>query len=110
MDIDDLSGSSADGLHLASMGGLWQALAFGFAGLRPRGAMLQVDPVLPESWAALELRVQFLGCRLRVRFDHSVLNIESDGPTVVLVGGTPFAIDSGKIEFRHDGPNWEPIV
>ena len=36
MDLDDLTGSTAGGLHLATMGGLWQALAFGFAGLRPR--------------------------------------------------------------------------
>ncbi len=35
MDLDDLSGSTAQGLHLATMGGLWQALAFGFLGLRP---------------------------------------------------------------------------
>jgi trehalose/maltose hydrolase-like predicted phosphorylase len=32
IDLDDLTGSTAGGLHLATMGGLWQALAFGFAG------------------------------------------------------------------------------
>ena len=57
MDLDDLTGSTARGLHLATMGGTWQALAFGFAGLRPRAGMLHVDPVLPPSWSALELRV-----------------------------------------------------
>ena len=36
MDLDDLTGSTAGGLHLATMGGLWQALAFGFGGIRPR--------------------------------------------------------------------------
>jgi trehalose/maltose hydrolase-like predicted phosphorylase len=110
MDLDDLSGFDADGLHLATMGGLWQALAFGFAGLRPRGEMLQVDPVLPASWSALELRLQFLGSKIRVRFDHSVLSIESDRSTVVFVGGTPFAFGPGKLEFRHVGSNWEPFA
>ena len=37
LDLDDLTGSTAGGLHLATMGGLWQALAFGFAGIRPSG-------------------------------------------------------------------------
>ena len=61
MDLDDLTDSTAGGLHLATMGGMWQALAFGFAGLRPHAGMLHVDPVLPPSWSALELRVRFRG-------------------------------------------------
>ena len=34
IDLDDLTGTTAGGLHLATMGGVWQALAFGFAGAR----------------------------------------------------------------------------
>ena len=52
IDLDDLTGSTAGGLHLATMGGLWQALAFGFAGVRPRGDALVVDPRLPPEWGA----------------------------------------------------------
>ena len=48
-------------LHLATMGGVWQALAFGFAGVRPRGERLEVDPRLPDEWQALELRLSFRG-------------------------------------------------
>ena len=35
LDLDDLTGTTAGGLHLATMGGLWQALAYGFAGSVP---------------------------------------------------------------------------
>ena len=35
LDLDDLTGTTSGGLHLATMGGLWQALAYGFCGLRP---------------------------------------------------------------------------
>jgi nucleotide-binding universal stress UspA family protein len=38
IDLDDLTETTAGGLHLAAMGSVWQALAFGFAGLRPTGA------------------------------------------------------------------------
>ena len=50
IDLDDLTGTTAGGLHLATMGGLWQAFAFGFAGLRPRGGVLHLDPRLPPAW------------------------------------------------------------
>ena len=41
------------------MGGVWQAFAFGFMGLRAQGDVLAVDPRLPQQWRALEVRVQF---------------------------------------------------
>jgi trehalose/maltose hydrolase-like predicted phosphorylase len=79
LDLDDLTGSTASGLHLATMGGVWQALAFGFAGLRPRGETLVVDPRLPEGWDELELRVCFRGARGRVRIRHGEATVEGDG-------------------------------
>ena len=108
MDLDDLTGSTAQGLHLATMGGLWQALAFGFAGLRPRAGMLHIDPVLPPSWSALELRVRFRGAKVRVRKERAHLSVWADRPTSVVVGGTPFAMGPGTLEFRRRGPRWEP--
>ncbi|HXQ61056.1 MAG TPA: glycosyl hydrolase family 65 protein [Acidimicrobiales bacterium] len=107
MDLDDLTGSTAAGLHLATMGGLWQALAFGFAGLRPRDGMLHVDPVLPTSWSALELRVRFRGGRVRVRADHSRLRIHADQRTAVVVGGAPCLVGPGSQEFRYRSGRWE---
>ena len=71
MDLDDLTGSTAGGLHLATMGGLWQALAFGFAGVRPRGEALVVDPRLPPEWNALELSLRFRSRPLRLRIDRA---------------------------------------
>ncbi len=109
MDLDDLTGSTAAGLHLATMGGLWQALAFGFAGLRPRDQRLHVDPVLPPEWSGLELRVQFHGSNVRVRVEQSSLCIDSDRDAAVAVGGRPFAAGTGKLEFRRSGSQWEPV-
>jgi trehalose/maltose hydrolase-like predicted phosphorylase len=71
MDLDDLTGTTAGGLHLATMGGLWQALAFGFGGIRPRGDALVVDPRLPREWNALEFGLRFRGRPLRLRIDRS---------------------------------------
>ena len=110
MDLDDLTGSTAAGLHLATMGGLWQAVVLGFGGVRPRAGMLQVDPVLPSSWSALELRVRFHGSKVRVRAEHARLYIETDRTTAVVIGGTKFAVGPGMLECRRRGPDWEPIT
>jgi len=109
MDLDDLTGSTAAGLHLATMGGLWQALAFGFVGLRPRAGMLHVDPVLPPTWSALEMRVRFRGSGVRICTEHSRLSIHTDRATALVVGGKPFTALPGTLEFRRRASDWEPV-
>lgn len=109
MDLDDLTGTTAQGLHLGTMGGTWQAIAFGFMGLRPRRGMLHIDPVLPPSWSAIEMRVQFRGSAVRVRKERSRLTIWADKHISVVVGGTPFTAGPGTLAFLRRGARWEPI-
>ena len=78
LDLDDLTGSTAGGLHIATMGGLWQALVFGFAGIRPNGDRLVVDPRLPPEWHALEVSLRFRGEPLRIRIDRDRVSVDSD--------------------------------
>jgi trehalose/maltose hydrolase-like predicted phosphorylase len=75
LDLKDLTGTTAGGLHLATMGGVWQALAFGFAGVRVRGDALLVNPRLPLDWTALELALQLRGRPLRLRVDHDGVSV-----------------------------------
>jgi trehalose/maltose hydrolase-like predicted phosphorylase len=79
LDLDDLTGTSAGGLHLAAMGGVWQALVFGFAGVRPRADRLAVDPRLPPQWNALELALRFRGEPFRLLIDRHGVEIEAEG-------------------------------
>ncbi len=82
IDLDDLTGTSASGLHLATMGGVWQALAFGFAGIRPRGDVLLVDPQLPATWEALELRLRFRGRPFVLRLADDGVTVDGSGVAV----------------------------
>jgi trehalose/maltose hydrolase-like predicted phosphorylase len=77
IDLDDLTGSTASGVHLATMGGLWQALVFGFAGVSPRGNTLIVDPRLPPDWGALELCLSFRGSPLRLRIHRGGVELDA---------------------------------
>jgi trehalose/maltose hydrolase-like predicted phosphorylase len=107
IDLDDLTGTTAGGLHIATMGALWQAFVFGFAGVRPRGGRLTVDPWLPESWSALEIRVRFRGARVRVRATARDLEVVSDQPTEFEVGGEVFRGMPEGVRFRAGTSRWE---
>jgi beta-phosphoglucomutase len=60
-DLRDVRGNANDGIHGASAGGLWQAIVFGFAGLRLTDNGLAVDPRLPAHWTRLRFSVRYRG-------------------------------------------------
>jgi kojibiose phosphorylase len=49
-DLRDVRGNAGDGIHAASAGGMWQALVFGFAGLRLTSDGWSIHPCLPKHW------------------------------------------------------------
>ncbi len=44
VDLMNLHGNTVDGLHIASTGGVWSALVFGFGGMRDHGGALSLRP------------------------------------------------------------------
>ncbi len=87
LDVDDLTGTTSGGLHLATMGGVWQALVFGFAGVRATPRRLTVDPALPDAWDALEVRLSFRGYPVRIRIEHDAITVDADPKVPVSVIG-----------------------
>jgi trehalose/maltose hydrolase-like predicted phosphorylase len=106
IDLDDLTATTASGLHLATMGGLWQALVFGFAGLRPTAGRLRLDPHLPPAWGALDVRVRFHGARVRVHCEKDSLSIDAEAPVDITVGGAPFVADQQGLRLRRISAEW----
>ena len=66
VDLANLHGNAADGVHVASAGGVWQSLVYGFGGFRDHDGRYSIDPHLPEGWSGLTYRVTIHGCRIRV--------------------------------------------
>jgi len=97
LDLDDLTGTTAGGLHLATMGGVWQALAYGFLGLRAETDALAIDPSLPEEWSAVGLRFKFRGRRVGVRAEHGSVTVRCDGSLDVRIG------DRGTVHCEEPG-------
>ena len=79
VDLADLHSNASDGVHVASTGGVWSALVYGFGGFRDAGGDYTVDPRLPEGWTSLTYRITLNAARVRVCVDHRqvVLSLES---------------------------------
>ena len=103
-DLEDRNRTSHCGLHTATMGGVWQALTYGFAGLRPREDALAVDPHIPGRWKALELSVRFRGVHVRVRAEPERTLIWADAPVPIAVGEKGILVEAGPdgIELKAD--------
>lgn len=61
VDLADIRGNTAHGIHAASAGGLWQATVFGFAGLRLTQDGYLLNPRMPSHWKRLAFRIKQRG-------------------------------------------------
>ncbi len=87
LDLDNLTGTTAGGLHIATFGGVWQALVFGFAGIRPTRSGLEIDPHMPAAWGDVSIRLQHHGSRLEVVASEDALAVSASAPISVTVPG-----------------------
>jgi kojibiose phosphorylase len=55
-DLRDVRGNAGDGIHGASAGGTWQAVVFGFGGLRLTPEGWVIHPRLPHHWKRLAFK------------------------------------------------------
>jgi trehalose/maltose hydrolase-like predicted phosphorylase len=65
-DTLDVNKDTLSGIHIGNFGGLWQAIAYGFAGLQIRDGELCTDPHLPAKWKSLSFNVWFQGNLKRI--------------------------------------------
>ena len=73
VDLADLHDNTVDGMHIASAGGVWSALVFGFAGMGDRRRRLRFDPRLPRDWPAMRFRIRWHGTRLLVELTQDAI-------------------------------------
>ncbi|HEX7495732.1 MAG TPA: beta-phosphoglucomutase [Candidatus Limnocylindrales bacterium] len=85
MDLDDVGGNTAAGVHTAAMAGTWMSLVYGFAGMRDRGARLCFNPRLPARLTGMCIRLRIHGRLLEFKVDHR-------SATYVLLEGDPLSI------------------
>ncbi|MGO9750690.1 MAG: glycosyl hydrolase family 65 protein, partial [Solirubrobacteraceae bacterium] len=89
MDLANVSGNMADGVHIASAAGVWQALVFGFGGVREYDGELSITPHLPATWDSLAFSLRFRGRRLQIGLTHDqeTYTIEHGDPLELTIRG-----------------------
>jgi hypothetical glycosyl hydrolase len=95
--------TSDDGIHSASIGGIWQCVVYGFGGVRMLNGKLRIEPKLPESWHRLEFDIIWQGQRLEVEADESgftVVNVTGTEPVQFDWNGTTYTV-SEKVKIQY---------
>jgi alpha,alpha-trehalose phosphorylase len=100
VDLADLHHNTGDGVHIASAGGVWNALVYGFGGLRDYHGRITIDPRLPRGWTSLRFGFRLNGSRVQ-------LELTSDQVTLTLIDGPGGTVSVRGLEVAVVGP--EPV-
>lgn len=91
IDLANTMGNAAGGVHMATLGGLWQAVTFGFAGMSLTPDGLVFAPRLPPRWRRLKFSVQWRGRDVALTLDREPPTIE-----VRMTGPAPMTISAAE--------------
>ena len=79
-------------MHIAALGGLWQAVMLGFLGLVLSGDALSLSPTLPANWRSMQFRVRWRGRRIKLGISDGgqtvAATLEAGEPMTLVVHGT----------------------
>ncbi len=81
--------NSAGGVRIAGLGGMWQTMILGFAGVNLMGDTLAISPKLPREWHSLSFRVCWKGRVVAIRIAGSTVQaalIEGKAMDVEIAG------------------------
>lgn len=94
IDIGPDMRSSDDGIHAASLGGIWNTVIFGFGGIRLLGQQLRIEPHLPTAWKQLSFEIFWQQQKLRITVTKTKLTVA--------------AMDARRvISFNHNGNKYQ---
>ena len=77
IDLGTKMDSSNDGIHAASLGGVWQCTVFGFLGVRVYHDQLRIQPNLPEEWSCMKAALYWKGNKLFIEADKEKVLIKA---------------------------------
>ena len=97
IDLGDLAFNTRDGVHLASLSGVWHAIVGGFGGMRDYGTTLAFAPRLPSRLTRLRFGLLYRGRRLRVevRRGEAMYELLDGEPLEIIHHGEPITVEPG---------------
>lgn len=106
VDLADLHHNADAGVHVASLGGLWQTLVAGFGGLRDYLSAWSFDPRLPAAWGALTFPITLQGNRLRVKVEHEQITFDLETGTAESL---PLTVQGRRVRVARGTPLVVPL-
>ena len=102
MDLRDLHHNSDTGLHIASLGGCWLAVAAGFGGFRDQDGDLRFAPRMPDRLTRVAFRLTVRERRLRVELagDTATYTLEAGDELEIVHEGNALTVRPGDPEER----------
>ncbi len=114
VDLADRHSNTSEGVHVASTGGVWNALVSGFGGFRDLGkGQWTIDPRLPAGWESLTFRLTLKHTRVRITVcagEVQLLIEDGEEPLTFVVRGEPVTVRPGRpqvVPLRHQGERIE---
>lgn len=77
IDLGPFMGSSDQGIHAASFGGVWECVVYGFGGVRMLGGRLRIVPALPKQWTKLSYTIIWKGQKLAVEVTKEDVTVQN---------------------------------
>ena len=74
-DLENLHSNTELGIHAASVGGSWQTVIHGFAGLTLKSDRIVLNPWLPKKWERLAFRVRWRERIVHLDITHHEVSI-----------------------------------
>lgn len=79
IDLGNNMGNAAGGVHAAALGGLWQAMVFGFAGVRVEENGIGFSPHLLSHWSRVAFPLEWRRRKLRVLIEPGAIRVAISG-------------------------------
>jgi alpha,alpha-trehalose phosphorylase len=105
VDLANLHGNTSDGVHVASTGGVWNVLVYGFAGMRDYNGVITFDPRLPDGWTGLSFQLTLRGTRVQVD-----LEAERIGFRVLEGGQAEVTVRGRRVVVSAAAEVWVPLA
>jgi alpha,alpha-trehalose phosphorylase len=98
LDLMNLHGNTSDGIHVASTGGVWSCVVYGFAGFFDGGEWISFKPRLPKSLGQIFFNLVHHSSEIEVglSFSECTVKVKTGDPVRIRNGEKEILLQKGE--------------
>jgi len=102
LDIDDYNDEVKEGLHITSMAGSWLSIVEGFGGMRQKGDLLSLNPMIPERWTGYSFKIWYRErvVLISVKKGKVSIKLEEGDAFDLMVAGKKYHLNSNTLTVK----------